>query len=704
MAESLEKGPDDRVDIRVPTTMGRDMLFFLIISSVIGLLFWLLIKDVTQSGSRIGEPVAKLAFGERRVERKIGGEVVWSRIGAPDQIYNYDSIRTEDGSQARVLLDTGIELVLEDASLVTVVVQPQKLSVNLDQGNLSLVAASQGSPVEIKSSSGTLQMANGGRASIADGKDLQIDILDGEAVFENENVNIELSESQRLQLGSDGQVLVQEIPFQFLTPIPSSLQFMFIEPTPVKFEWIARSFQPSFIEISPMQDFSSGVRTFRLTQAGAFETELKSGIWHWRLRDGAESSPVAMFRLVRDQKPDPLYPLPGHEFFFVDKSPLIRLQWQKAENANIYNVNFYRSSNLAKPFKSISSQNSFISIDELAEGEYFWDVEAVFSTFDSKVVGTRQNFIISKLQAEDIPEINIKLDNEEVSQYALQREGRIITWERVAGLNNYMVELSKNDSVIQKKLVQGNFTQLPRDLEQGEFNLRVSAWVDGKISNSTARTLVVKKSVALNLLTPEDHARFYNTDSRLRFRWEDPNRGDSYLLEVARDKDFQQILARQDTTNRFLSIPNLDIGIYYCRVSLLNENDEQLVGSRVSSFNIERQWNPAPVLSGPVSIGRVDLALYGYLYFQWQPVRNASFYRLTIVPQQVPEAARTWDVTNTYKLESDVLDLPLGVYQYRLTTFAEINGGRVVSISKTATGVFELLRAPVQPVTKIEIF
>ena len=705
MAESGEKRAESRVDIVVPSNMGTDMLFSLIISCVIGLFSWLLLKDVTQNGSRIGEPVAKLAFGERRVERKIGGEVVWSRIGAPDQIYNYDSIRTEDDSQARVLLDTGTELVLEGAALVTVVVDQKKLSVNLDKGSLSLIAGPQSSPVEVKSPSGTLKMADGGKASIVQGEDsLQVDILDGQAVFENENGNIELSESQILQLDSDGQVQLKEISFQAIAPIPSSLQLMFVDSTPVQFEWISRTFQPSSIEISAVEDFSSGVRTFDISEAGVFETELKSGIWHWRVRNGAESSPAAMFRLVRDREPEPLSPLPGSEFPFVDKSPLIRFQWQKAKNANIYNVNFYRSSDSAKPFKSIPSQHSSISVDELAEGEYFWDVEAVFSAFHRKVVGARRNFIVSKLQAEDVPEANIKLDNEAVSQYALEREGSIITWERVGGLDNYLAELSKNDSVIQKKLVHGNFIELPRDLEQGEFNLRVTALVDGETLNSTARDFVVKKFVSLNLLIPEDNARLYNTDSQLRFRWKDPNKGDSYLLEVARDKDFQQILARQDTTKTFLSIPNLaGIGIYYCRVSLLNENGEQLVGSKASRFNIERQWDPAPVLWGPVSSGRVDLALDGSLSFQWQPVRNASFYRLKIVPQQAPVAARTWDVANTYKVESDVLDLPLGEYRYSLTTFAEING-REVSISETANGVFELLRTPVQPVTKIEIF
>ena len=704
MAESVKKGPDDRVDIVVPTNIGRDMLFSLIISCVIGLLSWLLLKDVTQSSSRIGEPVAKLSFRERRVERKIGGEVVWSRIGAPDQIYNYDSIRTEDDSQARVLLDTGTELVLEDAALITVVVDQKKLSVNLDKGNLSLIAAPQSGPVEIKSLSGTLKMANGGRASVAQGEDgLQVDILDGQAVFENEDGNIELSESRSLQLGSDGQAQVQEIPFQVLAPIPSSLQLMFAESTPIQFEWISRSFQPNIIEISAVQDFSSRVRTFDISQAGVFETELKSGIWYWRVRNGAESSPVAMFRLVRDRKPVPLSPLPGSEFSFVDKPPLIRLQWQKAENANIYNVNFYRSIDLAEPFKSIPSQHASISVDELAEGEYFWDVEAVFSAFHRKVVGARRNFIVSKLPAEDVPEANIKLDNEEVSQYALERKGSIITWERVGGLDNYLAELSENGSVIKEELVNGNFIELPRDLKQGEFNLRVTALVDGETLNSTARDFVVKRFVALNLLTPEDNGLFYNTDSWLRFRWKDANKGDSYLLEVAREKGFQQILAYQDSTKTFISIPNLGVGIYYCRVSLLNEDGEQLVSSRVSSFNIERQWDPAPVLWGPVSSGRVDLALYGSLYFQWQPVKKASFYRLTIVPQQAPVAARTWDIANTYKVESDVLTLPLGEYRYSLTTFAEIDG-REVSISETANGVFELLRTPVQSVAKIEIF
>ncbi|WGK70145.1 FecR family protein [Candidatus Haliotispira prima] len=709
--ESVELSSDVGVAIKIPGTWRKDLLFFGIVGCLLLTLVFLLWKNLVDSShGPAGEPVAKLSFRERRVERKVGGEVVWSSIGAPDRIYNYDSIRTEEGSQARISLDNGTKLVLNDSSLATIIIDENKLSLNLAKGKLSLISAPGDVPVEVESAVGTLKIESGGSASVAWGENgLQVDVLEGSAIFESskgeEKGQTVLAQNQSLRQQGDEEVRVEETPFQVLSPEPASLELMFSETLPIRFQWISNKFRASNIEIAPSVDFSQGLQIFSVTVPGVFQTELRPGTWYWRISSEQNKSPVATFSLVKGRKPDPLAPEQYRVFSFVENPPSIYLQWQDSANATSYNVEIFTAEQPETPIRSISTQNSSISVTQgLAEGDYLWEVEGVIPAFQTRVKGNRSSFRIVKLQLENLSKPEIRLDNTEVSQYALARKGRIITWGPVGELKNYLAEVSQNGDVVQSEIVEGTHLNLSKDLDQGKYEIRITALNKGEAVISQSREFTVQSFGSISLLSPEKNALYQDADPVVYFRWRDMNYGSSYLLEIAKDESFARNVFEQETPQTFLVVPgDWGVGTYYSRVSLLGEDRNKLVSGPVNNFRIGLRLALAPVVKGPVTLGTVDLAIYGSLSFGWSPVSGAEFYRLTITPERVPWKAKTWDVAGLYKEERNVLAWPLGPYRYSLTAFLKIDGEEIAA-SETGSGNFELQRTPVRKATQIEIF
>ncbi len=708
-ADSIRPASNGSITVEIPGSWRKDSLFLLLLLTLLALLSYLLLHDLLSGlESSSGGVVASLSFQKNRVERKIGGGVLWSRIGAPDQIYNYDSIRTDDGSQARVKLQNGTEFVLNDASLVTIIVDENKLSVNFEQGELSVVSVAQGAEsVEVRSADGTLKLEGGSKATINHGENgLQVDVQEGEAAFEDtEGRNTLLLENQSLQQQPDGVLRVEGTSFRAISPAPSTLELIFEETQQVLFSWLADGFPADRIEISPAQDFSGNTtQSFTLTEPGSFQTALQEGTWFWRISDanGGRKSPASRFTLVREAKPDPLLPEAGSEFVFTENTPLVPLKWRSSENALWYNVEIFSTQEPETPVQSIASQSSSIHIEGLEAGEYFWQAEADFPAFQTKMKGSPGSFRVLRLDLEELPEPEIQLGETAISQYALQNKGFIITWLPVGELTEYRAEISQNGTVLQSTVVKRTYLALPRELEIGEYELSITA-LSGEIGlSSQSREFSIKKFGQLRLLVPENGSHYLNTNEYLYFRWHDSNIGNLYLLEVAQDPGFGDLLVQKETDKPALSAPMFEAGRYYSRVNLLDKNRDILIRSAVSSFQVERQLKEAPILSGPVVSGSVDLKIYGSLRFFWTEIEGAEFYRLTITPSLLPTEARTWDVIGVSKEETDVLGLPLGFYSYSLTAFATIRG-EVLPISKTNSGNFVLERSLVQKVTGIEI-
>jgi len=97
----------------------REYIFFstaALIICIFSLLFYL---DFT-SHSAIGQEriVGLIAFKKQVAQRKYSDQVVWDEIEQTAPVYNNDSIRTADNSEAVVRLSDGSEITINENSMI----------------------------------------------------------------------------------------------------------------------------------------------------------------------------------------------------------------------------------------------------------------------------------------------------------------------------------------------------------------------------------------------------------------------------------------------------------------------------------------------------------------------------------------------------------------------------------------------------------
>ena len=85
---------------------------------IFSLLFYFDITRKVDAGD--AEVVGTITFRKRVIQRKYSTQVVWEDVEQNAPVYNYDSIRTAEGSVAVVRIKDGTQFTVNENSLVTV--------------------------------------------------------------------------------------------------------------------------------------------------------------------------------------------------------------------------------------------------------------------------------------------------------------------------------------------------------------------------------------------------------------------------------------------------------------------------------------------------------------------------------------------------------------------------------------------------------
>ncbi|TFH40945.1 MAG: iron dicitrate transport regulator FecR, partial [Chrysiogenales bacterium] len=90
-----------------------DILIPLIGITALAALGYLLYLDITRPGGPGGTELIGTIISKSNVaERKYSRDVIWADVHKDSDLYNYDTIRTADGSQVLIRLKNGTEITL----------------------------------------------------------------------------------------------------------------------------------------------------------------------------------------------------------------------------------------------------------------------------------------------------------------------------------------------------------------------------------------------------------------------------------------------------------------------------------------------------------------------------------------------------------------------------------------------------------------
>ena len=661
----------------------KDFLFIFASLAVFAFFGWALYADLTAVLDKgDGERLGTVVFKKRVAQRKYDDQVIWETITNHSVVYVNDSIRTDEDSEAMLVLDDGTSIELGESTLIMLVRTGRGLGIDFQQGSLS-AAGREGqarAAFEITSGDTKLDLAKADAVfrKNAASSELLVDVTRGQAVLERGRDRIAVQENDRISLREGSETEVKQA--NLIPRGGSGLVIVDTKPAPHTFSWSAIGIDEVIFDIARSASFARDVQS-STTRNQDITLELEEGTWFWRLRasDGSLSR-TERTMLVLIKEAVPLVPADGAQFTFFKKLPLISLQWSGDEAASVYAVELARDPNFRNVVRALQSRVTSVSIDDLAEGMYWWRVTPRYSSVPRELQpGPAASFTIERLEsppAVEVPPLST------ISTLQLEAHQVAVTWKGNPEYAMYRLELADSPDFsipLYTEETRANYSRFRNDIPEDKYYLRIAA-IDEQgnvLARSSVSAVDVRSPRPVILMTPEANASLVSDGEGLpiTFAWNEPNRTGRVRFELANDESFyslQRNLIMNGNSQNMTLIP----GEYFWRVTVLNERGVPVAEPSMRRFDISAVL-ASPVLRIPVSGERIDMETANAIDFAWEPVERANAYRFSLYMYQGNAVQTVFEspYVNTTTYRFTLLNhLNRGTFAWEVRAFLRENG------------------------------
>lgn len=633
------------------------LIFVLCLSTAVFFLnlFW---KDLNKMLSKNETPIATISYKRNNVQRKFQEKLAWDRIQENGFIYDGDTIRTTDDSEATITFPDGKVLDIFESSMVCLVMDKDKgLSVELsgessrilantkestEESKISIISKQTGSKIELKS--GSVISAS----AAPQGKELQVQVDQGKALIVSKTgENIEADAGTAIAVDNEGKTRKTDLSVKF-PPLSHTIlnqeNKSFIS---LPFEWKKNSDFPVKIELS----FEKNFKTIETSYIFEHETEklitLPSKNIYWRATPvtkidnniknketgenyknlSAEKIDSIQGKIIVLNAPPPVLTRPENNqfFYYKTKLPKIHLTWNGNDIASSYFIEISDSYDFSKTFFSKQIQGCSTFVQNLPEGKWYWRIIPSYNLNKTGkgIASNVQSFEIIKKDKLDVPVLLIPQNN------ATDFLGNSInfSWKTINDAKNYNFVISKqsdlSNSFINKTILENYNILDTSNLEEGTYYwaVRQIDFNEEKSEFSEIRSFKIEKAKPLlvtKLIQPSDnYTCAKNLVSKIDFIWTKTD--EISLFQISQFPDFETILFSKTTQNSSVSGIQLEEGKYYWRVG----------NSAPKSFIIQESLeNPKLVAPEKDQIMLSEKNIQ--IQFSWQPIPKADYYKFTL--------------------------------------------------------------------------
>lgn len=344
-----------------------------------------LYADLTgRSGSSTEEAVGFITYRYRVAQRRYASRVIWEDVEQKDRVFNQDSIRTDDRSEAIITLSDGAKIEMDPQSMIVLIVRDKETVIETKQGS-----------VLVRDAAGVrLQADIDGKSTIVRPQ--------GDMRFTLHDPYIEVQGPALREDGSriDGTTQIRDQkasqiqnPFRMDTPVDNFRAFV-TDSADIAFSWVGPP-GDHLLEISADRNGQEVIRKEK-TRSNASVT-LPEGIYYWRLKANDQVSPVHKFRIIKRIGIETLTPAPGAIIRLSDAAPYVPLRWTESRLAVRYRVRVSHKADLSEPLIEKDLLRTGFSAP-LSVGKYYWKVEAVGALNGSNSETTLQEFSVEDLR------------------------------------------------------------------------------------------------------------------------------------------------------------------------------------------------------------------------------------------------------------------------------------------------------------------
>lgn len=297
---------------------------------------------------------------------------------------------------------------------------------------------------------------------------------------------------------------------------------------------------------------------------------------------------------------------------------------------------------------------------------------------EEKVLAVNQNAVVLKdAKVAQIREVKLRLLSPEPNKYFITGEDIHtinFTWEPTGDEDGIFFELAKDRTFANEiKRVRIKGESITEKVPAGEYYWRIASEdkSSGKTDYSESRKISVLGDRPVLLLSPNDAAKFSFVSSppMIRFRWSKNELASGYVLEIARDANFKDIILNSPTMLTEQSLDTLREGTYFWRViSKIAIAGDYSGKSTARKFVVEKKRQVASTeLIGPPDgalMSPLQIKNRGVL-LSWKLVEGVSAYEIVLSKSKDFEKHEIQETVsgNFIRIQKD---FPTGEYFWRV--------------------------------------
>ncbi len=620
-----------------------------IIIAVFSALFYIDVHRRVDVGD--AKVIGTVTFKKRVAQRRYSRQVVWEDLERTEPIYNNDTIRTGDRSEAVVRINDGTEFTLNENSMVLLALGGEGLDLEFNQGSITAKRDElSGEPigkVRIKAGGASVSFDKS-TVNISKGKDDNINLVvdKGSAVVTTNAGEKTVAEDYRATvLLKTAAVSVEKQKLVLLSP-PSGSVFPAKGPeAPIGFSWKKLPEEGDYsIDIEP-QDTAAGGNISRKTAGNSLIIPLRSGSYKWKVhyksRSGQEeTSETRSFIILPYETIAAISPADNAVYFYKNKPPLVHFKWSPSSAASGYVLSIYNDAELKSKFTEIGTLSTAVSLDTIPEGTWYWKVDASSGISGVGTVASSETrkMSIAKRSALPPPEPLVPRPGMRFWKKAVLEKPIHFSWRNDPEISIAEITIAWDPEftkIFHRETKKASFLSLKKDIPIGNYFWKVRGVMDDTTytEHSPAWNFTVTEEVLLELLSPVDRQIIVPQDeddtAKVRFSWKQVDYDGGFTLQIAGDGEFKNIVAEKSLKGFFAEIPDLRRGMYHWRVIMNDEDGSVMMKSAHRSFVIEDRLR-APIPLAPINNTTIDMSDKKSLSFRWQPVAGADLYRLEL--------------------------------------------------------------------------
>lgn len=582
----------------------------------------------TKVASASTKIIGTISFKNRVAQRKYQRQVIWEEVEQNTLVYNNDSIRTAELSDAIIHLKDGTEINVDENSLIQLSQSPSAININFEHGAISanrvsigeesltkLNIASKDTTISIDKSDVVLEK-NIGK------EDLNVVVNKGEAQLQVGNQKKVIQKDEKAIVSQDkGEVDIEKSKLILNEPAVNKLLISKLSTQKIKFSWNeVKEKVKVYLEISRDKRFKELIIN-KQVKTNSKVQYIKAGNYYWRIKSIDKNkkenfSEIRKLIIIKDENLNLISPVFKQKFNFIAKKPFVNFRWQPNKIASSYILEISDTKNFDVIIKKEQTTLTNIATDELNVGKYFWRIKTKTNIPQLKYENKSkiQTFEIKKELQISAP-IVITPKNKQVSQISVENKDFSLSWKLNKQVKSYEVVVAKDKNfknIVYKKRLQNNFLTLKEKLPEGVYYWKVRSEVVTekftKYSKKQKFTVIEAEKINLKLPTNKKviNLKEKQENTSIEFKWSKSKKFNKYQIEISQDSNFLTIYQKKTINSNSIKFNKIKPGKYYWRVSLLDNKRNQILKSSIHNLAVNKYVKPEIV--EPKSVGVLPVA------------------------------------------------------------------------------------------------